>query len=96
MYLVAFIVLGLSVFWVDIVECYEKPDLRDDLNTNWYNSYDFDGDKKADKVHVHFSGGAHCCYRIGIFLMNKLPRVHGHSAKLAREDRAKAAPFQFR
>jgi hypothetical protein len=31
----------------------------------WDESYDLDGDGKNDRIVSEFTGGAHCCYRIG-------------------------------
>ena len=32
----------------------------------WRGAHDFDGDGRRDLILVEFSGGAHCCYRVGI------------------------------
>jgi hypothetical protein len=32
----------------------------------WRTAYDWDGDGVKDEVVTTFSGGAHCCYRVGI------------------------------
>ena len=37
----------------------------------WTHQYDFDGDGAKDRVEVSFSGGAHCCYRVGVRLAGK-------------------------
>ncbi|NOQ24881.1 MAG: hypothetical protein GQ564_05910 [Bacteroidales bacterium] len=34
----------------------------------WYQNYDFDNDNKIDTITYLYSGGAHCCYKIGIKL----------------------------
>lgn len=34
----------------------------------WRVAYDFDGDGQKDRVVSSFSGGAHCCYRVGVAL----------------------------
>ncbi len=41
----------------------EKTEAKD-----WTTSFDFDGDQIADTVFYEFSGGAHCCYKIGVQL----------------------------
>ena len=34
--------------------------------SSWRTSYDWDGDGVKDEVVTTFSGGAHCCYRVGV------------------------------
>jgi hypothetical protein len=41
----------------------------------WQNAYDLDGDGKRDRILVEFSGGAHCCYRIGVSLSSNAKTV---------------------
>ncbi|HLA55489.1 MAG TPA: hypothetical protein VK623_05290 [Flavobacterium sp.] len=35
---------------------------------DWKTGYDFDGDGKNDTVSDAFSGGAHCCYLVSVYL----------------------------
>lgn len=35
---------------------------------SWREAYDLDGDGKNDRIIDEFTGGAHCCYRIGAVL----------------------------
>jgi hypothetical protein len=35
---------------------------------HWQQMYDFDGDGKNDEIKVEFTGGAHCCYRLTVWL----------------------------
>jgi hypothetical protein len=35
---------------------------------DWASCFDLDGDGRADQIEVGFSGGAHCCYTIGVEL----------------------------
>lgn len=37
----------------------------------WRTAYDWDGDGEKDEVEDRFSGGAHCCYRVGVRLSSK-------------------------
>ena len=39
-----------------------------DAKPDWRVAYDFDGDGVDDVITDEFSGGAHCCYRIGVAL----------------------------
>jgi len=45
---------------------------RDDFSKakqrGWELMYDFDGDGKNDEIEVEFTGGAHCCYRLTVWL----------------------------
>lgn len=34
----------------------------------WTRAFDLDGDGRNDEIEVRFTGGAHCCYRIGVRL----------------------------
>jgi hypothetical protein len=34
----------------------------------WWDDYDLDGDGKNDRIEIEFSGGVHCCYKIGATL----------------------------
>lgn len=37
----------------------------------WAEAYDFDGDKKNDEIIYDYTGGAHCCYKISVFLTSR-------------------------
>ena len=37
----------------------------------WRRAYDWDGDGEKDEVNDRFSGGGHCCYRVGVLLSSK-------------------------
>jgi hypothetical protein len=37
-------------------------------NDAWREAHDFDGDGLCDRIDSEFSGGAHCCYRVGAAL----------------------------
>ena len=41
---------------------------RPQLPARWDELYDLDGDGKNDRIVSEFTGGAHCCYRIGAAL----------------------------
>jgi hypothetical protein len=34
----------------------------------WTHAFDFDGDGENDVVEVEYTGGAHCCYRLAVYL----------------------------
>src|SRR5262249_12477070 len=34
----------------------------------WHDAYDLDGDGQRDRIQYEFSGGAHCCYQVGVTL----------------------------
>jgi hypothetical protein len=34
----------------------------------WTHTFDLDGDGANDEIEVSFSGGAHCCYRLSVYL----------------------------
>jgi hypothetical protein len=34
----------------------------------YLSRFDFDGDHKEDRIEYSYSGGAHCCYQINLFL----------------------------
>ncbi len=34
----------------------------------WEYSYDFDSDGKIDTINYSYSGGAHCCYKLSVYL----------------------------
>jgi hypothetical protein len=36
--------------------------------THWSGQFDFDGDGVNDRVMYEFTGGAHCCYLVSVFL----------------------------
>jgi opacity protein-like surface antigen len=36
--------------------------------THWQDAYDLDGDGLNDRIITEFTGGGHCCYRIGVAL----------------------------
>ena len=42
--------------------------IRTESDTPYLSGFDFDGDKQNDRIDYSFSGGAHCCYTISIFL----------------------------
>jgi len=37
-------------------------------DVTWNETFDFDGDQKIDTITYSFSGGAHCCYAISVWL----------------------------
>jgi hypothetical protein len=48
-----------------------EPRFRDADSGAWRTAYDWDGDGEKDRVESRFSGGAHCCYRVGVSLSSK-------------------------
>jgi len=48
-----------------------EPRFRDADPLAWRKAYDFDGDGENDEVDDRFSGGAHCCYTVGVRLSSK-------------------------
>ncbi len=51
------------------------------MSRSWRVRFDFDGDGRKDEVVTAFSGGAHCCYTIGV--------------RLARDGRLRRLPFEL-
>jgi hypothetical protein len=49
----------------------DAPRFRDADPRAWRKAYDFDGDGENDEVDDRFTGGAHCCYRVGVRLSSK-------------------------
>jgi hypothetical protein len=41
----------------------------------WQQRYDLDGDGRRDRIEVSFSGGAHCCYTIAVWLSSTGKRL---------------------
>lgn len=43
------------------------------LNTtnNWAYNFDFDIDGRIDSIYYQYSGGAHCCYSLSVYLSSK-------------------------
>ena len=37
----------------------------DPSSQDWRTRFDFDGDGRLDRIISEFSGGAHCCYKVG-------------------------------
>lgn len=37
----------------------------------WREAHDFDGDGVRDVIVIDFSGGAHCCYTVGVYLSSR-------------------------
>jgi hypothetical protein len=44
-------------------------------DASWMGAYDLDGDGRRDLIVDEFTGGAHCCYRIGAELSSNKARV---------------------
>lgn len=42
---------------------------------SWTHAFDFDGDGERDAVEVEYTGGAHCCYRVAVYL-SSTQKVH--------------------
>jgi hypothetical protein len=42
----------------------------------WQSAFDLDGDGRDDTIHVDFSGGAHCCYRVSVTLTSMGATIH--------------------
>jgi hypothetical protein len=52
-----------------------QPRVRDADPRAWRTAYDWDGDGKNDDVDDRFSGGAHCCYTLGVRLSSRRKMV---------------------
>lgn len=42
----------------------------------WQERFDLDGDGRRDRIEVSFSGGAHCCYTLAVWLSSTGKRLN--------------------
>ncbi len=58
----------------------QKPRIKkQSIITNqksWKNRFDFDNDNRVDTLFYKYTGGAHCCYQISIYLSTKDTIIH--------------------
>ena len=52
----------------NMVEAGEKSVKDTITENNWNTKFDFDGDAINDSIAYSYSGGAHCCYKLTVYL----------------------------